>query len=473
MEISSWINQRRVTLPLAIRTGTLRSIQEVKNIMRDTSNFGIRCSLMAAMAALGCLAVVGQPSAALGQQNYYWNGGGVDSYPVPFDWSSSNWSPTSAGGGAIPWVNGGNAIIGYLGPTNVGGSFTYPEEINLPGAVAANSVTFGVNPTFVNSENTHYYMLTGSPITIGNGTSNGLVTIATGPVQYSGDAYFANNVSVAGGKALELQTTADPSNPNTSTYINTYFEFNGTNSFGSLTVDGDISQTGRPTATFNRTSAFPANASVTLGNHAVFSNGGATIDPFTGLQNTTTVGTVTMNVPGSYVAGSFAGLSSYSKFVQIGSGSGSANACGWVVDGAPVVVVNGPIQGPGGQQGQADMVFGSGFSAGGCGVVVLNAHSNYAGITAMKQYYDGSSGGSLPMPLVQLGVDNALPTTTDLSFGASSTGAPAVEAAPSTCTVSIRPSIPFPPGPPVRRTSMAASPTWTMPTEPIRAPRAR
>ena len=289
---------------------------------------------MAAMAALGCLAVVGQPSAALGQQNYYWNGGGVDSYPVPFDWSSSNWSPTSAGGGAIPWVNGGNAIIGYLGPTNVGGSFTYPEEINLPGAVAANSVTFGVNPTFVNSENTHYYMLTGSPITIGNGTSNGLVTIATGPVQYSGDAYFANNVSVAGGKALELQTTADPSNPNTSTYINTYFEFNGTNSFGSLTVDGDISQTGRPTATFNRTSAFPANASVTLGNHAVFSNGGATIDPFTGLQNTTTVGTVTMNVPGSYVAGSFAGLSSYSKFVQIGSGSGSANACGWVVDGA-------------------------------------------------------------------------------------------------------------------------------------------
>jgi hypothetical protein len=28
-------------------------------------------------------------------------------------------------------------------------------------------------------------------------------------VQYSGDAYFANNVSVAGGHDLELKTTAD------------------------------------------------------------------------------------------------------------------------------------------------------------------------------------------------------------------------------------------------------------------------
>ena len=275
--------------------------------MKDQSHSRIRGGLMAAMAALGCFAAVGQPSAAVAQQTYYWNGGGSTSVP-PVDWSSPNWSLSNQGGGSASWVDGNDVNIGYLGALNVGGSFTYPALINLPNSVATNSVTFGVNPTFPNSENTHYYMLTGSPIAIGNGNNTGLVTIATGPVQYSGDAYFANNVSVAGGHDLELKTTADAGNPNKLSYINTYFEFNGSNSFGNLIVDGDVSQTGRPTATFNRTAAFPAGHNVTLGNHAVFSNGGATIDPFTGLRNTTTVGTVTMNVSGGYLSGGFGAL---------------------------------------------------------------------------------------------------------------------------------------------------------------------
>ena len=51
---------------------------------------------------------------------------------------------------------------------------------------------------------------------------------------------------------------------------------------------------------FNSTAAFPANHNVTLGNNTMFFNAGPTIDPATGLQNTTTVGTINMSMPGSY-----------------------------------------------------------------------------------------------------------------------------------------------------------------------------
>ena len=88
------------------------------------------------------------------------------------------------------------------------------------------------------------------------------------------------------------------------------------------------------------------------------------------------------------------------------------------------MIVNGPIQGTGATQGQGDVIFGTGISAGGCGTVVLNSVCNYAGVTAMKQFTHGNYGTAGPtsgdpeVGIVQLGINNALPQTTDLSFGA-------------------------------------------------------
>jgi hypothetical protein len=54
----------------------------------------------------------------------------------------------------------------------------------------------------------------------------------------------------------------------------------------------------------------------------------------------------------------------------------------------------------------------------------LNSVCNYAGVTAMKQFTHGNYGTAGPtsgdpeVGIVQLGINNALPQTTDLSFGA-------------------------------------------------------
>ncbi len=122
-----------------------------------------------------------------------------------------------------------------------------------------------------------------------------------------------------------------------------------------------------------------------------------------------TIGTITMSAAAnSYIPLGYAIRGN--NVIQIGAGNGATSL--------PTIVVNGPIQASDGGAGQSDVIFSSSATGtSGQGTVVLNAQSNYAGITAMNQYSARSVDADGPMPLVQLGVNNALPTTTDLSFG--------------------------------------------------------
>ena len=126
-------------------------------------------------------------------------------------------------------------------------------------------------------------------------------------------------------------------------------------------------------------------------------------------SGTMTIGAITMNAAAnSYIPLGYAIRGN--NVIQIGAGNGATSL--------PTIVVNGPIQASDGGAGQSDVIFSSSATGtSGQGTVVLNARSNYAGITAMNQYSARSVDADGPMPLVQLGVENALPVTTDLSFG--------------------------------------------------------
>ena len=125
----------------------------------------------------------------------------------------------------------------------------------------------------------------------------------------------------------------------------------------------------------------------------------------------TTIGSITMTAAG-YIPLGYAVRGT--NVIQIGAGGTGATG-GSVANSAPTVIVNGPIQGPGGAAGQSDVLFSSSFTSGGRGTVILNAQSNYVGITAMNQNSARVVGDI--MPLVQLGINNALPATTDLVWG--------------------------------------------------------
>jgi autotransporter-associated beta strand protein len=298
-------------------------------------------------------------------------------------------------------LNSGTSVanIGYLG---TGGSYAAPATITLMAPITAESLVFGVAGGSTTTNN-HYYALTGSSITIGDGTDPGLITIDVGNYQSSGDSFVYSNLTVAGGQGLELGVTADPANPNRTGTITSYHYLKGTNTFSSLTIDNaaGAGASSRNWAYINGAPSFTSGVDVTMG------IGAGIID--TAASGTMTVGTINMSAPAfSYIPLGYAIRGN--QVIQIGPGNGSGIY--------PTIVVNGPIQASGGGVGQCDVIFSSSATGtSGQGTVVLNGQSNYAGITAMNQYSCRSVDADGPMSIVQLGIDNALPTTTDLSFG--------------------------------------------------------
>ena len=377
------------------RAATSVSFPEVKN-MKKKSRSRIRCSAIAVVATFGCLATVLQPPAAFAQTSYYWNGGSGS-----WDTTSNLWSPTSSGGGSLSWVNGTGSIayIGYVGTGSTPGA---PTVINLTTPIVAQSLVFGT-PAGDTPPN-HNYNLTGSTITIGDGVNPGLVTIDGGSTQSTGYSFISNNLTVAGGKGLELGVTYT----GTASFVNSYHYFEGANTFSSLTIDSALPPggTGRNWGYFVGSPSFNngASANVTMGNGAGIADIGASTDVMA-------IGTVSMSATG-YTPLGYAVRGN--NLIEIGSGA-TGTTGGGVTNGTPTVVINGPIQGSGGGAGQSDVLFSSGFTSGGQGTVILNAQSNYVGVTGMNQNSARTVGAN--MPLLQLGVNNALPTTTDLSFG--------------------------------------------------------
>ena len=122
------------------------------------------------------------------------------------------------------------------------------------------------------------YAPTGGTITIGDGIGSGLINLNVGSAS-NGDNIIYSNINVAGGKALEIAVSGNP----TASYVNAYQYLNGTNTFGSLTIDnslrGGTGATDTNLVSFNDVAAtglssFPAGANVTMGAGAGLTAGG-------------------------------------------------------------------------------------------------------------------------------------------------------------------------------------------------------
>ena len=363
--------------------------------MRRTSDRWIRCGALAIAAALGCIAVVFPPASAFAQTNYYWNGSSGT-----WDTTSGSWSTTAGATGSLHWVNSNQSIANF-GYSGSGGGASTPAQVFVTTPIVANSLVFGVapasNPTLPNT----YQVGVGSggSITIGNGSSPGVASCNFGANQASGTApnVYLDGVTVAGGQDLQLSAVGLST---TATYTNVYWTIGASSActFRNLIVTDAYPATGTgcniaqiQQATVNGT------PNVTLGAAA----GIADLQPNGSILN---IGSVTI----APTSTSYFPDSSFATFsnvvVRIGAGADTG------FNSWPTMVVNGPISGSG------NVMFCAGVSSGGVGTVVLNAQSTYTGMTDMCQYSTRNVGAA-PVGLVQLGVNNALPTTTDLAFG--------------------------------------------------------
>ncbi len=71
--------------------------------------------------------------------------------------------------------------------------------------------------------------------------------------------------------------------------------------------------------------------------------------------------------------------------------------------------------------GDSDISIGNDYKSGGSGNLILTAHNTYNGVTMLN-------GGGTSLPVLYLGINNALPTNTDLVFGSiNGAGAPSLD----------------------------------------------
>ena len=289
--------------------------------------------------------------------------------------TSTLWSPSSVAGSSGPWVNSNASVadIGYLG---TGGSYSSPAAINLTTPIIARSLIFGV-PAGVPPPANHYYALTGSGITIGDGINPGV-------------DHHRRRIHAGLRRQLHLQQPDRGRRPGPGTrclrqlrqpvrlrgYINSYHYLTGANTFSSLTIDNAIGAHRPQLGLLQRHSELHQRGQRDHGERRRHCRRRPSSDDMT-------IGTITMSAAAdSYIPLGYAIRGN--NVIQIGAGGTSATG-GGVANSAPTVIVNGPIQGPGGAAGQSDVLFSSSFTSGGRGTVILNAQSNYVGITAMNQ----------------------------------------------------------------------------------------
>jgi autotransporter-associated beta strand protein len=351
--------------------------------MHGTAWKSLQRALVSILAVLGCLAAY--PTSAVAVDYYYLGGAGA------WDTSSLVWSTAPGGSPTANWADG-SANVAYIGYLGTGGPYTAPAAITLAGARTANALRFGVPAG--TSPPSHSYSLNGAGITVGDGSSPGVITIDLGGTQGGGSSFIYNNLTVSGGQALRLSV----SNPGTGANIYGDYYFTGANSFGSLVLDdSNIIGTGHNWAYFNGANSYTSGANASLGNRTAI---------IAATNNAVNVGSISIQgAAGSYTPGGYALRGS--RFVMIGAGVGVGGV-------TPTVTIGGPIVGPG------DVVFSSSDTgSGGSGIVVVGsptgAGSSYEGATFMNQSSSRSTAET--MALLRLGCTNALPTTTDLVWG--------------------------------------------------------
>ena len=351
---------------------------------------------------------------ATAQTPVYWGGGsGTWASSGGSAWFSSATIPSWSGAGTVEgWnaANGGTAMIGYINNNGSGGyygttaitQYGAPTVITLDSsnAITANQVNFGYVGASSASATASAYELTGGTLNTGNIVLD--LSYSSGHNPGGMRATINSNINATGNGGTLNFTTLQTSATGTAGGV---LDLGGANTFSTLNIGGiqatsAISSAYWSGVVITNTAAFSNNANVILGNNAelasLCANG----------QNIN-VGSVTLL--GN--SGTYAHASTYGAYSTSGIGRLGVGAYTDPAHSSPYMTINGPITGP------SDLVFGSGAGNDGRGVTILNAQSTYTGDTFMQQSSNRWAGDPEGMAVVQLGINNALPVTTNLIFG--------------------------------------------------------
>ncbi|MGO9109294.1 MAG: beta strand repeat-containing protein [Thermoguttaceae bacterium] len=387
-----------------------------------------------ALATIVCVAACA--SAGFAQQ-FYWQGG-------PGNWNAAvysssdnttwiaNGSLTASGtisGNPGPWVNSttNSAFIGYSTTNGVGGAdggagidqFTYygpATPITLdPAGIVAQQLTFGENQGSLALARSSQYTLGGGPLTLSNG--NITLDLSGSPNFYDFGAQITSNLTCGTAGSLQpLVMGANINNYNAGNYYATYLFLSGSNSYNNIVVGGvwNTTSTTKPminAIVFSNTQSVSLNSlgqppTVTLGCNAG-------IEDYAQDNSQMTFGNIILNPSANYI--STAPTPTFSRNVetygQWGNSRGFIGAGSYYTAGQqyPNITV-GAISGSG------DMMFTSGNSNDGLGIITVNGASTYTGDTFFSPYSTRTP-VTYGTCVLRMGVDNALPAGTNLILG--------------------------------------------------------
>jgi len=321
-----------------------------------------RATTMMAAAVLGAIGAANNAHAV----DLFWDGDGAG----PNTGGSGQWLGTdtwhggTATGTLQSWANGSDAKFVQTVPSATG-------TVTITAPVAANSIEF--------LQTSGAYTITGSSISVG--TAGIKITNPTGEMRITSNLGSTD----ASGNINYIRGTSNPASTSRLALQGAANTFTGNINVTGTAVTGAIT-TNLARLDLNTAGALPAGSDINFS-----TNNGA-------ITNSGVNGTVVTFAPDQIINFN-AGGSGTTQNGAIGAGTGNS------------IIVNSVIA------GNVNLYLQSG-TGGGAGTVTLNAQNTYTGDTILNA--TASTGHT------HLGVNNALPTTTTLQFGATTFPAPAL-----------------------------------------------
>ena len=383
----------------------------------------VKCGRIA-LAAICAMATIQVTALAATPTGLFWAGGpGKWNADATQQWypgiTQSTWTPV---GSATQWDNtSGTAVanIGYLTASGSGGGYYGTTAINQIGTpsvinldpdnqIDLSALNFGYIGTSSANATASAYALNGGTLNFQN-SANIALDLSYSSANNPGTMRTTINSDIIATSGTLSFTTLQYSG---SAGLNTaggILNLGGTNTFGTLNIGGIINTSAINSAYWsgvvitNPAAINGANGAQTP--NVILGNNGA-LDSVCANGVNINVGSIQLSGSGSYLHNSTYGAYSTTGIGRVGAGAYTDPTNAW-----PSITVQGAISGP------ADMVFGSGGGNDSRGVIILNAQSTYQGDTFMQQSSNRWAGDPEGMAVVQLGINNALPVTTNLIFG--------------------------------------------------------
>jgi autotransporter-associated beta strand protein len=339
-----------------------------------------------------------------GQTDYYFSAGSGGTFA--WDTTSLFWSNHAPPPNTPPLIAWSNGNIAHVDAFTNGGLQQTLRNLTLQTDISVQSLIFDYGTSATNNYTGTYKLLnrSGSTLNLDVATGNIIENAIQGNNAQFATALINNNVTTPAG--VDLTFLATGSYQNTGAFGNTELDMTGAaNAFHDLHIGAGIK---------GPASAAPSNLVVIANSTGLMNaNDMRTADVYldgngAGLSavNPGTTTPVVVNANNVFLNHNSVTYTPGTFLARLGANNAGTDQA--------ILNVNGVISGNG------DLMFANGFSGGG-GQIVLNNHSTYAGTTS----FNGSGGGTTlgqGLMWVQLGIDNALPSTTKLIWGFNTNG---------------------------------------------------